>query len=142
MAKTGIMGKPMAQNLQKAGHQIFLSQHHDQAPAELTEAGAIGLETLLAASLRLYHSGEVPLLRLVDALSTAPARRFGLEGGTLSPAAVANLALIDLDEPWIVREEALLSRSKNTCFEGARMQGRVLQTMVAGRTVFQAENHR
>ena len=40
---TGIMGKPMAINLQKAGHQIFLSQHHDQAPAELTEAGAIGL---------------------------------------------------------------------------------------------------
>ncbi|MFO6088741.1 NAD(P)-binding domain-containing protein, partial [Pseudomonas aeruginosa] len=40
---TGIMGKPMAQNLQKAGHSLFLSTHHDAAPADLLEAGAIAL---------------------------------------------------------------------------------------------------
>lgn len=98
--------------------------------------GAIGLETLLGAALRLYHNEEIPLLRLIEVLSTAPAKLFGLPGGTLKPGAFADLAVVDLDEPWIVQEQAIRSRSKNTCFEGARLQGRVLQTMVAGRTVF------
>ncbi|CAN7570640.1 dihydroorotase [Mesorhizobium amorphae] len=101
-------------------------------------AGAIGLETLLGAALRLYHNGDVPLLRLIETLTTAPARLFGLPGGTLKPGAVADLAVVDLDEPWVVSESGLRSRSKNTCFEGARLQGKVLQTMVAGRTVFSA----
>ncbi|CAM5394542.1 dihydroorotase [Aquamicrobium terrae] len=101
-------------------------------------AGAIGLETLLSVALRLFHNGDLPLLRLVEVLSTAPARLFGLPGGTLKPGAPADLALVDLDEPWIVSEAGIRSRSKNTCFEGARLQGRVLQTMVAGRTVFAA----
>lgn len=100
--------------------------------------GAVGLETLLSAALRLHHNGDVPLLRLVELMSTAPARLFGLPGGTLKPGAPADLILVDLDEPWVVAEVGLRSRSKNTCFEGARMQGRVLQTMVAGRTVFSA----
>lgn len=100
--------------------------------------GAIGLETLLGAALRLHHNGDLPLLRLVEALSTAPARRFGLSAGTLKPGAGADLVLIDLDEPWIVREADIRSRSKNTCFEGARLQGRVLQTWVAGRRIFLA----
>ena len=101
-------------------------------------AGAVGLETLLAVALRLHHNGDIPLLRLVDTLSTAPARLFGLPGGTLRPGSPADLILVDLDEPWIVSEGEIRSRSKNTCFEGARLQGRVLQTMVAGRTVFSA----
>ncbi|WP_315920210.1 dihydroorotase [Mesorhizobium sp. SP-1A] len=101
-------------------------------------AGAIGLETLLSVALRLFHNGEISLSRLVEVLSTAPARLFGLPGGTLKPGAPADLALVDLDEPWIVSEDGIRSRSKNTCFEGARLQGKVLQTMVAGRTVFTA----
>ncbi|MCC0044425.1 MAG: dihydroorotase [Brucellaceae bacterium] len=100
--------------------------------------GAIGLETLLAVALRLHHNGDVPLLRLIDALSTAPARLFGLPGGTLAPGSAADLVIVDADYPWVVREADIRSRSKNTCFEGARLQGKVLQTMVAGRTVFQA----
>lgn len=100
--------------------------------------GAIGLETLLAAALRLYHNGDVPLLRLAEVLSTAPAKLYGLPGGTLKSGAPADLAIVDLDEPWIVREADIRSRSKNTSFEGARMQGKVLQTLVSGRTVFQS----
>lgn len=99
-------------------------------------AGAIGLETLLAAALRLYHNESLPLIRLIEVLSTAPAKIFGLNAGTLKPGAPADLAIVDLDEPWIVREKDLHSRSKNSCFEGARFQGRVLQTMVAGKIVF------
>lgn len=123
---------------------IIVSSHDPQdvdtkrLPFSDAAAGAIGLETLLGVALRLYHNGDVPLVRLVETLSTAPARLFGLPGGTLKPGAPADLAVVDLDEPWIVSESGLHSRSKNTCFEGARLQGKVLQTMVAGRTVFSA----
>lgn len=123
---------------------VLVSSHDPQdvdtkrLPFSDAATGAIGLETLLAVALRLHHGGDVPLLRLVDALSTAPARRFGLPGGTLAPGAPADLIVVDLDEPWVVREAGIRSRSKNTCFEQARLQGRVLQTLVAGRTVHRA----
>jgi dihydroorotase len=121
---------------------IIVSSHDPQdvdtkrLPFADAAAGAIGLETLLGAALRLYHNGDVPLLRLIETLSTAPAKLFGLPGGTLKPGAPADLAVIDLEEPWIVSESGIRSRSKNTCFEGARLQGMVLQTLVTGRTVF------
>ncbi|SMH45499.1 dihydroorotase [Mesorhizobium australicum] len=101
-------------------------------------AGAIGLETLLAVTLRLYHNGDLPLLRIAEILSRNPAKVFGLSGGGLAPGMPADLIVADLDAPWIVREADILSRSKNSCFEGARLQGKVLQTMVAGRTVHRA----
>ncbi|MBP2239355.1 dihydroorotase [Sinorhizobium kostiense] len=97
--------------------------------------GAVGLETLAAAALRLHHSGQVPLMRLIDALSTRPAATFGLDAGTLKPGAKADIAILDLDEPWILYREALVSRSKNTPFENARFTGRVVQTYVAGKLV-------
>ncbi len=90
--------------------------------------GAIGLETLLAAMLRLYHSQDLSLLRVAELTSTAPARRFGLDAGTLKPGAPADIALVDLNEPWIVNEHEILSRCRNTCFESARFQGRVVKT--------------
>jgi dihydroorotase len=121
---------------------IVVSSHDPQdvdtkrLPFSDAADGAIGLETLLGAALRLYHNDEIPLLRLIEVLSTAPAKLFGLPGGTLKPGASADLAVVDLNEPWIVQEQTIRSRSKNTCFESARLQGRVLQTMVSGRTVF------
>ena len=108
----------------------------NKAVAADAASGAIGLETLLAAALRLHHDGSVPLLRLIDALSTRPAAIYGLDAGTLKPGARADLALVDLNAPWQVKETEIRSRSKNSCFEGARFQGQVLQTMVAGRTIF------
>jgi len=134
----------MVEALNDGTIDIVVSSHDPQdvdtkrLPFADAAAGAIGLETLLAVALRLHHGGDVPLLRLVEVLSTAPARLFGLPGGTLKPGAPADLAVVDLDEPWVVAEAGLRSRSKNTCFEGARLQGKVLQTLVAGRTVFTA----
>ncbi|MEP9398407.1 dihydroorotase [Mesorhizobium sp. KR2-14] len=134
----------MIEALRDGTIDIIVSSHDPQdvdtkrLPFADAADGAIGLETLLGVALRLHHNDEVPLLRLVEALSTGPAKLFGLPGGTLKPGAAADLVLIDLDEPWVVHEAAIRSRSKNTCFEGARLQGRVLQTMVAGRTVFSA----
>jgi dihydroorotase len=123
---------------------VIVSSHDPQdvdtkrLPFADAAEGAIGLETLIGAALRLYHNGDVPLLRLAELLSTAPAKLFGLPGGTLKPGAPADLILVDLDDPWVVKEADIRSRSKNTCFEGARLQGKVLQTLVAGRTVFSA----
>ncbi|GAA5663439.1 dihydroorotase [Brucella sp. NBRC 14130] len=123
---------------------IVVSAHDPQdvdtkrLPFSDAEAGAIGLETLLGAALRLYHNDSIPLLRLVEVLSTAPAKIFGLDAGTLKPGAKADLAIVDLEEPWVVREEDLHSLSKNSCFESARFQGRVVHTLVAGKTVYSA----
>lgn len=132
----------MIEALRDGTIDIVVSSHDPQdvdtkrLPFADAADGAIGLETLLGAALRLYHNEDLPLLRVIEVLSTAPAKLFSLPGGTLKPGAAADLVLVDLDEPWIVREDAIRSRSKNTCFEGARLQGRVLQTMVSGRTVF------
>jgi len=134
----------MVEALRDGTVDVIVSSHDPQdvdtkrLPFADAAIGAIGLETLLAVALRLHHNGDVPLMRLVEALSTAPAKIYGLPGGTLAPGAPADLALVDLDEPWIVSEDAIRSRSKNTCFEGARLQGRVKLTMVAGRIVFTA----
>ncbi len=99
-------------------------------------AGAIGLETLLSAALRLHHSGRVPLKRLISAMSTRPAEIFGLDAGTLKPGAKADIALLDLDEPWLVSEDSIVSRSKNTPFENARFSGRAIETYVGGKRVY------
>jgi dihydroorotase len=134
----------MIEALRDGTIDIIVSSHDPQdvdtkrLPFADAAAGAIGLETLLGAALRLYHNGDLPLLRVIEVLSTAPARLFGLSGGTLKPGAPADLVLVNLEEPWVVEEKTIRSRSKNTCFEGARLQGKVLQTMVAGRTVFSA----
>jgi dihydroorotase len=100
--------------------------------------GAVGLETMLSAALRLHHSGHVSLMRLIDAMSTRPAKIFGLDAGTLKLGAKADITLIDLDEPWLVEKDMLLSRSKNTPFEDARFSGRAVATYVAGKCVFGA----
>ena len=99
--------------------------------------GAVGLETMLSAGLRLVHSGDVALSRLIEAMSTTPAKLLGLEAGTLAPGAPADIIVVDLDMPWIVKKDDLRSRSRNSAFEDARMTGKVLRTMVGGRTVYE-----
>ncbi len=108
-----------------------------QAFAEAAD-GAVGLETMLPAALRLFHSGDIDLVTLFRALATRPAEILGLEVGRLAPGAPADLILVDPDVPWVLEADTLRSKSKNTPFEGARFSGRVLRTMVAGRTVYQA----
>ncbi|UXN07339.1 dihydroorotase [Bartonella sp. HY761] len=133
----------MVEALRDGVIDIIVSSHDPQdadtkrLPFSDAEPGAIGLETLLAAALRLYHDGSVPLMRLIDALSTKPAQLFGLDVGTLKAGAKADLAIIDLEEPWVVKLDELHSRSKNTPFENARFQGRVVKTMVGGRFIFE-----
>lgn len=105
-------------------------------PFEMAAPGAVGLETLLPAAMRLYHQGGVSLAQLWRALSLNPADRLGLPGGRLSVGAPADLVLFDPDAPFVLDRFALRSKSKNTPFDGARMEGRVIGTWVGGRRVF------
>ncbi len=98
--------------------------------------GAAGLETLLGAALQLYHNGDVELGQLLKALTANPARLLGIGSGRLAEGTPADLVLIDLDTPWVVEPERLRSKSKNTPFDSARLQGRALLTVVAGRPVY------
>ncbi|WP_440981324.1 dihydroorotase [Shinella sumterensis] len=133
--------KAMVDALARGDIDIIVSSHDPQdvdtkrLPFADAADGAIGLETMLAAALRLHHSGEVPLMRLIDALSTRPAKIFGLDAGTLAPGAKADIVLIDPDEPWLATKETFVSRSKNTPFEDARFTGRAVSTYVAGERV-------
>ncbi|MEL6298622.1 MAG: dihydroorotase [Pseudomonadota bacterium] len=122
---------------------VIVSSHDPQdedtkrLPFAEAADGAIGVETVLTAALRLVHNGDVPMIRILEALSTAPARLLGLEGGTLAKGAPADIAVFDPGMPWLVDREQLHSRSKNTPFDEAKVQGRVLRTLVAGETVYQ-----
>jgi dihydroorotase len=98
--------------------------------------GAIGLETLLSATLRLYHSKQIALLPLLKALTANPAAILGLPAGKLEKGAPADVIQVDLDAHWIVDKEKILSRARNTPFDEVALQGRVQRTFVAGRCVY------
>ncbi len=107
-------------------------------PFEEAASGAVGLETLLPAALRLWHSEMIPLPQLWRALSFNPAQRLGLDSGRLAEGAPADLVLFDPHAPFVLDRATLRSKSRNTPFDGVRMQGKVLSTYVAGTRVYEA----
>ncbi|EFI50323.1 dihydroorotase [Afipia sp. 1NLS2] len=122
---------------------VIMSDHNPQdvevkrLPFAEAASGAIGLETMLSAGLRLVHNGEIELTRLIRAMSTRPAELLGLPGGTLRRGRPADIVVIDLDTPWILDPADLKSKCKNTPFDEARFTGRAVRTIVGGRTVFE-----
>jgi dihydroorotase len=118
---------------------------HAPAPAEdkrlpYDEAapGAVGLQTLLPALLVFHHEGRIPLIDLIRTVTSAPADLLGLPQGRLAKGAPADLVLCDLNAPILIDADKLISKSKNSPFDGRRLQGKVLRTVVDGRTVFSA----
>ena len=105
-------------------------------PFEAAAAGAVALETFLPAAMRLYHAGAVDLPTLWRAMALNPARRLGLPQGRLATGAPADLVLFDPDLPYVLDRSRLRSKSKNTPFDGQRMEGKVLATFVGGEQVF------
>lgn len=126
---------------------VIVSSHDPQAADTKRQTfaqaafGAVGLETLLPVALVLHHDGRADLSHLIAALSTAPARILGLPGGTLAKGAVADLVLIDPDDSFMVKENELRSRARNTPFEGRRFHGRAQKTWVGGELVFDRKAH-
>lgn len=120
-----------------------ITSAHTPAPAEdkrrpfaEAAAGAVGLETLLPAALTLHHQEGVDLLDVLRPLTHGPAALLGLEAGVLEPDAPADLVLFDPNAPVVIDADALRSKSKNSPFDGRRLQGRVERTFVGGRAVF------
>lgn len=122
---------------------VIVSSHDPQdadvkrRPFAEAADGAIGLETLLSAALRLHHTEGVNLTVLLRAMTINPAKLLGLPSGRLEKGAPADLVMFDLGQPWVVDRDALRSRSKNSPFDEGKMQGRILLTMVAGDIVYQ-----
>jgi len=122
---------------------VIMSDHNPQdvevkrLPFAEAAPGAIGLETMLPAGLRLIHSGELDYLTLIRAMSTRPAELLGLPGGTLRAGSPADLIVIDPDVPWVLDPDELQSKCRNTPFDDAKFSGRVARTIVSGRTVYE-----
>ena len=105
-------------------------------PFEEAASGAVALETLLPAALRLYHSDQLDLPTLFRVMALNPAKRLGLSSGRLSAGAPADLVLFDPDVPFVLDRFTLKSKSQNTPFDDQRMQGKVTATYVAGKEIF------
>ena len=135
--------KALVEALTRGLVDVVMSDHNPQdvetkrLPFAEAASGAIGLETMLSAGLRLVHNGEIELITLLRAMSTRPAELLGIAGGTFKSGAPADVIVVDLDVPWIIDADELKSKCKNTPFDDARMSGRVMRTIVAGRTVYE-----
>jgi dihydroorotase len=121
---------------------VIVSSHDPQSddtkrlPFAEAAFGAIGLETMLSAALSLYHNDNMKLERLVESMSQKPAQLLGLETGRLAAGAPADFAIVDPHLSWKVDAASLCSRSKNSPFERRTLEGRAVETVVAGRSVY------
>ena len=124
---------------------VIVSDHkpEDEENKRLTfaqaETGASGIETLLPLSLELYHNGSVKLETIIKALTSSPAKILKINKGNLSIGNDADFCIVDINKPWVVRKEKLISKSKNTPIEGKKLQGKVMNTFVNGEELFKAE---
>lgn len=113
-------------------------QDSKRRPFAQAEFGGVGLETLLAVTLDLYHNGHLSLMEALRRVTSAPADLLGLDSGRLRRGGAADLVLFDPDRVWRVVSDRLVGKSKNSPFDGRPVQGRVLRTVIDGRTVFDA----
>lgn len=121
---------------------VIVSAHDPQSddtkrlPFAEAAFGAVGLDTMLSCAITLSHNENISLSRLVEAMSQAPARILGLESGRLAAGAPADIVVVDTQLSWKVEDATLKSRSKNSPFEHRTLEGRAVETIVAGQKVF------
>ena len=132
----------LVQGLKDKTIDVIVSDHkpEDEESKRLTFAqaatGASGIETLLSLSLELYHNGSVKLEKIIQALTSNPAKILNINKGNLTIGNDADFCIVDLDKPWIVKKENLISKSKNTSIEDKKLQGKVTNTFVKGQELF------
>lgn len=117
--------------------------HHQDSkrqPFAQAESGAVGLETLLAVALDLTRESSLSLSGMLGKVTCVPADILGLDTGRLRKGAAADLVIFDADAPWKIDADQLLSKSKNTPFDGKLAQGRVVRSVISGHTVFHASD--
>ena len=121
---------------------VIVSDHkpEDEESKRLTFAqaatGASGVETLLPLALELYHNESVKLFKIIETLTSNPAKILNIDKGNLSIGNDADFCVVDINKPWIVKKENLVSKSKNTSIEGRKLQGKVISTFVNGKELF------
>ena len=121
---------------------VIVSDHkpEDEESKRLTftqaATGASGIETLLPLSLELFHNGSVKLYKIIELLTSNPARILKINKGNLSIGNDADFCIVDVNKPWIVKKEKMISKSKNTCIENKKLQGKVLCTYINGNELF------
>ncbi len=121
---------------------VIVSDHkpEDEEQKRLTFAqastGASGVETLLPLALELYHNESVKLNKIIKTLTCNPAKILKINKGNLNIGNDADFCIIDINKPWIVKKENLISKSKNTSIEGRKLQGKVTNTFVKGEELF------
>ena len=121
---------------------VIVSDHkpEDEESKRLTfsqaATGASGIETLLALSLELFHNGSVKLFKLIELLTNNPAKILKINKGNLSVGNDADFCIVDINKPWVVKKEKIISKSKNTCIEDKKLQGLVTNTFVKGEELF------
>ena len=109
----------------------------EKADFEKAPNGVVGLETSLAVTLtQLYHTGKITLKRIVQLMCSNPRRILGIPGGCFDEGSPADITIFDPNEEWVVSPEKLHSKSKNTCFKGMVLKGKVKMTIVDGKVVF------
>jgi len=121
---------------------VIVSDHkpEDEEQKRLTFAqaatGSSGIETLLSLSLELYHNGSVKLETIIKALTSNPAKILKINKGNLTVGNEADFCIVDINKPWIVKKDKLVSKSKNTSIENKKLQGKVTNTFVKGVELF------
>jgi len=121
---------------------VIVSDHkpEDEESKRLTfsqaATGASGIETLLPLSLELFHNGSVKLFKIIELLTSNPAKILKINKGNLSIGNDADFCIVDIYKPWIVKKEKIVSKSKNTCIDDKKLQGQVINTFVKGEELF------
>ena len=132
----------LVQGLNDGTIDVIVSDHkpEDEEQKRLTFAqaatGATGIETLLSLSLEIYHNESVKLEKIIAALTSNPAKILKINKGNLSVGNDADFCIVDINKPWIVKQENLVSKSKNTSIENKRLQGKVTNTYVKGQELY------
>ena len=132
----------LVQGLKDETIDVIVSDHkpEDEEQKRLTFAqaatGASGIETLLSLSLELYHNGSLKLETIIKALTSNPAKILKINKGNSSVGNDADFCIVDINKPWIVKQENLISKSKNTSIENKKLQGKVTNTFVKGEELF------
>ncbi len=135
----------LVQGLNDKTIDVIVSDHkpEDEENKRLTfaqaETGASGIETLLPLSLELYHNGSVDLETIIEALTSKPGEILKINKGNLSIGNDADFCIVDINKPWVVRKDKLISKSKNTPIEDKKLQGKVLNTFVNGEELFKSD---
>ena len=135
----------LVEGLKDGTIDVIVSDHkpEDEESKRLTfsqaATGASGIETLLPLALELYHNKSLELNKLIKSLTSNPAKILGINKGSLSIGSDADLCVLDLNLPFVVKKSELKSKSKNTPIEDRKLQGKVLRTYVKGNLMYESK---